>query len=120
MSRQYSRYSQPANRPTSPGGYQDDHPTSPPPHQHYQQQQPHHQPDRTSRYDPDPNDYDNPFYSSEARYEENLDTNRGYADNQFNVASDFNNQGPRYGELYGGQSHQEMAQLAAGSRPMSS
>jgi hypothetical protein len=36
------------------------------------------------------------------------------------VASDFNNQGPRYGELYGGQSRQEMAQLAAGARPMTS
>jgi hypothetical protein len=122
MSRQYSQYSQPAYQPASPGGYQDDHPTSPPHQQHYQQQPQYHsdQPNRSSRYDPDPQEYDNPFYSSERRYEEDSNANRGYTDDQFNVASDFNNQGPRYGELYGGQSRQEMAQLAAGARPMMS
>jgi hypothetical protein len=111
MSRPYSQYSQPAYQSTSPqyGGYADNNPTSPSRH--------------NSRYDPDPNEYDNPFHN-EAQYdrerEQEYQLNRGYTDDQFNVASDFNNEGPRYGELYGGQSRQEMAQLAAGTRPMSS
>lgn len=121
MSRQHSRYSRTGYEPTSLGAYQDDNSISPPPHHTYQHQQQQQQSYRNSRYDPDPHEYNNPFHSSsaEVRYDENMDSNRGYSDDQFNVASDFNNQGPRYGELYGGQSQQEMAQLAAGARPTS-
>jgi hypothetical protein len=114
MSRPYSQYSQPAYHAASPSydiNNNDDH---------YEQYNQGASSGRDKRYDPDYNDYDNPF-QNHSRYEHGRapDVNRGYSDDQFNVASDFNNEGPRYGELYGGQSRQEMAQLATGARPMS-
>jgi hypothetical protein len=98
MSRPYSQYERPSYQPTSPG--YSDHPAS----ASY----------RHDRYDPDPNEYNNPFHQPHEQ-----EMAGGYTDDQFNVASDFNNEGPRYGELYGGQDRQSMAQLAAGVRPVS-
>lgn len=68
------------------------------------------------------NDYDNPFANSRQNqrgYDDDDNVAGGYTDDQFNVAMDFNNDGPRYAEVYGGQRGEDMAQLAAGARPVS-
>lgn len=116
----YSSYAPPTNQQlyqqTSPSSHHGRHLSTDlyDPDAQYQQQQQQQQ----------PHQYANPFNADSPPrnyYKDDPDTKytQGYADEQFNVADDFNNQGPRYGEVYGGQSKEEMAQLAAGTRPTS-
>lgn len=92
---------------------------------HYQLQSQYRDHDRRDRgYDEE--HYDNPFSNPQSHrrgYEDDTPDGAGgaggYTDDQFNVAMDFNNAGPRYAEVYGGQRGEDMAQLAAGARPVS-